>query len=98
MEKLFGVLFSVYRGTQAHGEFVLTCLQGAWTRLLGDKLASVCRPSSFEGSTLSIEILDPEWEEPVKSIRAELVDKLRFATAGEIKKLKIVSRQSTAAN
>jgi hypothetical protein len=94
LEKLFGVLFSVYRGTPAHGEFVLTCLQGAWPKLLGDKLASVCRPTSFEGSTLFIEVLDPEWEGPVNSVKTALLDKLRSATAGEITRLVVGSRQS----
>ncbi len=94
MEKLFGVLFSLYQGTPRHGEFVVACLQGAWPKLLGDRLATVCEPVSFDGSTLVIEVLDHQWGEAVKSVRPALLEKLRSATAGEVKKI-VVSRQSS---
>ncbi len=87
MEPLTGVLYSLYRGTPNHGQWVLTCLEGAWPKLLGDRLALVCRPSRFENGTLSVEILDHEWVSAVKSVRESLVEKLRTATAGEVKSL-----------
>jgi hypothetical protein len=92
LEKLFGVLFSLYRGTPNHGEWVVACLRGAWPKLLGDRLAAVCEPASFDGSTLVVKILDPQWEEAVRSVRPELLKKLRSATAGEVNRI-IVSTQ-----
>jgi hypothetical protein len=94
VENIFGVLFSLYRGTSRHGEMVVACLEGAWTKLLGNRLAAACRPARFEGSTLIIEVIDLEWEEAIKDIRPDLLDKLRSATAGEISRI-VVSRRST---
>ena len=89
MEQLFGVLLSLYRGTPKHGEWVVACLQGAWPRLIGDKLASVCHPSRYEDSELLIEIEDPDWEEAVRSVKPLLLEKLRAATAGEVKTISV---------
>jgi len=94
LEKLFGLLFSIYRGTPKHGEWVVACLQGAWQKLLGDKLAAVCAPASFDGSTLVIEVIDPQWNEAVRSVVPALLEKLRTATAGEVSRVSVVSRPS----
>ena len=91
---MFGILFSLYRGTPQHGEWVIGCLKGAWPKLLGGKLAGVCRPVRFENSKLIIEILDPDWEEAVKSVQPALLEKLRTATAGEVRRITVDSRQS----
>jgi hypothetical protein len=96
LEKLFGVLFSVGRGTPRHGEWVVTCLQGAWPKLIGERLATVCVPASFDGSTLVIEVKDPQWEEAVRSVRPALLDKLRTATAGEVNKIRVVRHSYSA--
>ena len=96
MEKIFGLLFSLYRGTPKQGEWVVACLQGAWAKLLGDRLAGVCRPVSFGDSTLVIEILDPQWEEAIKSVTPELLEKLRSATAGEVRRMTVAGHRSPA--
>ena len=93
MESLFNVLFSVRKGMPDHGQWVVACLQGAWPKLLGDRLAAVCRPVGLEDSDLQIEILDQGWEQALKSVKTELVDKLRSATANEVKTVSF-SRQS----
>jgi hypothetical protein len=93
LEPLSSVLFSINRGKPNHGEWVIACLQGAWPKLLGERLAAVCRPARFEGSDLQIEILDHAWESAVKSVKAALLDKLRTATAGEVKTISF-GRQS----
>jgi len=95
LEKLFGVLFSIYRGTPRHREWVLACLQGAWPKLIGEKLAAVCKPASFDGSALAIEVLDRQWEDAIRSVRLALLDKLQSATAGEVTRISVVSRQSS---
>ena len=85
MEPLFGVLFSLFKGQPNHGQWVVACLEGAWPKILGDKLAEVCRPVRLENSDLLIEISNREWEPAVKSVRAELLEKLRTATENEVK-------------
>ena len=87
MERLFGILLSLHRGTSQHGEWVIECLKGAWPKLLGDKLSSVCRPVALVDSELKIEILDHAWERAVKSVKPELQEKLQAITAGEVKSL-----------
>lgn len=79
------------------GEWVVGCLQGAWPRLLGDRLAAVCRPASFDGSTLVIEAIDDQWRETVKGIGPTLLEKLRAATAGEVSRISIASCHSPLA-
>jgi hypothetical protein len=96
LEKLFGVLFSVSRGTPRHGEWVVACLQGAWPKLIGERLATVCAPASFDGSTLVIDVKDPQWEEAVRSVRPALLDKLRTATAGAVNKIRVVRPSNSA--
>jgi hypothetical protein len=91
VEQLCGVLFSLHRGTPKHGEWVIACLTGAWSRLIGDRLAAACRPVRFKDSALTIEVLDINWVEAVKSVKPELMKKLRTATAGEVKNILVVS-------
>jgi hypothetical protein len=94
LEKVFGVLFSVWRGAPNQGEWVIACLRGAWPKILGERLAAVSAPVSFDGSILVIEIKDPQWEEAFRSVRPTLLEKLRCATAGEIKRIKTVGRSA----
>jgi hypothetical protein len=93
LEPLFGVLFSLFKEKPNHGQWVIACLEGAWPKLLGDRLAAVCRPARFENADLVIEILDSEWDSAVKSVKGALLDKLRAATADEVKTITF-SRQS----
>jgi hypothetical protein len=85
MERLFGILCSLYRGTPQHGEWVVECLKGSWPKLVGDKLAVVCRPIALADTILKIEILDDAWEDALRSLKSELQDKLKAMTAGEVK-------------
>ena len=87
MERLFRILLSLQRGTSQHPQWVVSCLQGAWSNLVGTRLAEVCRPIALAGSELKIEILDDGWVQAVRSVRPELQDKLRAVTAGEVKTL-----------
>jgi hypothetical protein len=88
LEQVSSILFSLYRGTPDYGEWIIRCLKGVWPKLLGNRLAKVCRPARFDGSTLEIEILENDWKAAIKSVEAELLEKLRAATAGEVKKIK----------
>jgi hypothetical protein len=89
LEKLFGVMMSLYRGTPNKGEWIVACLEGAWPKLLGDQLAAVCRPAAFHGAELVIEICDRNWEDAIEHIQPALLEKLRAVTAGEVATLSI---------
>jgi hypothetical protein len=89
LEPVFSLLFSLSRGTPSYGEWVIACLEGAWPKLVGGRLAAVCRPAAFNNSELVIDVLDKSWEEAVRSVKSELVEKLRTATAGVIKSIVI---------
>ncbi len=89
LDQLFGILLSLQQGTARQGEWVVTCLQGAWSRLIGDRLAAVCRPTLFENSELVVEIVDKDWEGAIRSVQRELLDKLRTATGGRVRSLSL---------
>jgi hypothetical protein len=89
LEPIFSLLFSLNRGTPNYGEWVIACLEGAWPKLVGDRLAAVCRPAAFKNSELVINVLDKDWEESVRSVEPALADKLHAATAGAIKTIAI---------
>jgi hypothetical protein len=87
MKPLSHVLYSLYKGQPEHGQWVVACLEGVWSKLLGERLAAVCRPASFENSDLRIEIVDPEWTQAAQSVKQALLEKLRDATANEVKSI-----------
>jgi hypothetical protein len=98
LEQLFDVLLSLHRGTPQYGEWVVACLEGAWPKLVGDRLAKVCRPVRFVGSELSVEILDNGWTEAVKSLKPIFLKKLQTATSCEIKSISLFVRQQFTAS
>jgi hypothetical protein len=85
LQPISGLLFSLFKGQPDHGPWVVSCLEGAWDKILGGKLAAVCRPVRLENSDLRIEIRDREWEHAFKGIKPALLEKLRAATANEVK-------------
>jgi hypothetical protein len=85
LEPLSAVLYALHKGNPNRGQWIVACLNGAWKKLVGEKLASVCRPARYENAHLLIEILDPDWDPAIKSVRHALQEKLRAATAGEVK-------------
>ena len=87
MERVSDILFSLFRGTPQHGDWVVACLEGAWAPLVGERLAAACRPVSFEGSELVIEITDREWDDAIRSLADELLEKIRDATGNEVQQL-----------
>jgi hypothetical protein len=85
VERLFGVLLSIHHGTPKHGEWVTACLQGAWPKIIGEKLASVCRPAAFADAELVVEVVEPGWEATLESVQPVLLEKLRAASSGLVK-------------
>lgn len=89
MDNAFDILFSLQRGTPRHGQWVVECLKGSWSRLVGNKLAEVCRPSDLTGAVLTVEVNDSSWLDTVRDLKEELQAKLSSVTGGEIKWLNI---------
>lgn len=92
MDRAFGILFSLQRGTSRHGQWVVECLKGSWHKLVGQRLASVCCPVSLTDSVLKIEILDDSWGRTVRDMLPELQDRLCEETCGEVKKVRVLTR------
>ena len=93
MEPVSSILFSLYRGTPQHEEWILVCLQGAWKGIVGERLAEVCRPSAVKGSELIIEITNSSWVKTLKGVRRDMADKLRIATFGEVQSISLIRSQ-----
>ena len=93
MEPVSGILFSLYRGTPQHEEWILACLQGAWRGIVGERLAEVCRPSAVKGSELIIEITNSSWVKALKGVRRDMAEKLRIATFGEVQSISLIRTQ-----
>lgn len=93
MEPVSSILFSLYRGTPQHEEWILACLQGAWRGIVGERLAEVCRPSAVKGSELIIEITNSSWVKTLKGVRRDMADKLRIATFGEVQSISLIRSQ-----
>ena len=85
MQSLSSVLYSLYRGTPQHGEWVVACLQGAWAGLVGESIASVCKPARWVDSKLWIEVADAAWVGALESVRGEMLDRICKATSGEVR-------------
>ncbi len=84
MEPLSHVLLGLFRGTPRHAEWVVACLEGAWPNLVGKRIAGVCRPAHFEGSRLTVEILDPAWADALRDMTPELLQRIRKGTGAEV--------------
>jgi len=87
MEPVSLVLYSLFRGTPRHGEWVVACLEGAWPGIVGEAISRACKPWSCNGSSLVVRIEDPAWEGPLKTVKEDVLAKIRLATGGEVREL-----------
>jgi len=87
MESLTKTLSSLYRGTPAHDAWMVAFLGGAWRGLVGEKLAEVCRPVGIQRKELTVEVLDPGWLDTLRSMKPELLKRLRDAAGSEVSSL-----------
>jgi predicted nucleic acid-binding Zn ribbon protein len=93
MKPVSNIIFSIFRGTAQHDDWVLSCLEGAWPTLVGERLASACRPRTFKEPHLIVEVIDPEWVPALKSMKGELLAKIEAATGGEVRSLELALRK-----
>jgi hypothetical protein len=91
MEPISVLVYKIFRGTPQHSEWMVSCLQGAWPGIVGEKLAQVCQPAAFEDSRLVIEILDRDWDQAIRSTEKELLVKIRQTTGDEVRRLSFAS-------
>lgn len=94
MESLSNLLFSLYRGTPLHEEWMIACLQGAWRGLLGEKLASVCQPLSMRRLELVVEVSDAAWLAALSGMKPELLERIRSATGDEVQLISLVLKET----
>jgi hypothetical protein len=90
MEPVSSVIYSLFRGTSRHAEWVVACLEGAWPGLLGERLAAMCRPVNLEGTRLEICVLDPAWVEPLRECSGDLLERIQQATRSEVRSIKLL--------
>ncbi len=94
MESISNVLFSHYRDTPYHGEWVVAFLQGAWAGMLGDKIAGVCRPAALRGRELVVEVDDGAWLSALSSMKTELLARICRVAGQEVRELSFVLREA----
>lgn len=91
MERLSTVLYSLYRGSPGHGPWVVSVLAGAWPALLGEQISRACRPASWDRHCLTVEVVDEDWSESLRSLHSEILRRVREATGGEVLEVRFVS-------
>lgn len=94
MKPVSSILFSLYRGTSQHEEWVLACLQGAWEGIVGKRLAGVCRPYALKGNELVVEIMDSGWLKVLRGVKKDIAGKLRTATFGEVQSVSFLKKNA----
>ncbi len=89
MESISNTIYSLYRGTPFHSEWIVACLDGAWQGVLGDRIASTCRPRVLRGSELVVEVSDKAWFAVLTGMKQELLERIRQATGSEVRQLRL---------
>jgi hypothetical protein len=95
MESLSNLLYSLYRGTPYHDDWLIACLSGAWQGLLGDKVAQVSRPLKMRSLELIVEVDDAAWLATLSSMSRDLLGRIRSATRGEVQRLSFVPKKTS---
>ena len=94
MESIATTLFSLYRGTPFRDEWMIACLSGAWTGLLGERIAVACRPVEMRGPELVVEVADAAWLPALSSMKSEMLERIRAAAGNEVRQMSFVVRHS----
>jgi hypothetical protein len=89
VESLSGVIFHMFRGSERHGPWIVACLEGAWPRLVGARIAEVCAPVAWERGRLFVEVRDVAWSDTLAAVKGDLLERIRAGTDGEVSELEL---------
>jgi hypothetical protein len=95
MKAVSAVIYSLYRDTPRHSDWVIACLTGAWCGILGERVAAACRPVSLRGTELVVEVTDRAWFPPLSGMKDELLRLVRTATGGAVRQLTLTMRRES---
>jgi hypothetical protein len=87
MESVTNTIYSLYRNTPFYHEWIVACLDGAWHGMLGDRIASQCRPLALRNCELVVEVFEKAWFPVLSGMKQELLQRIRNATGGEVRQL-----------
>ncbi len=87
MESVSNTIYTLYRGTPFHCEWIVACLDGAWNGVLGDRIANTCRPVALRNSDLVVEVMEKAWFPVLSGMKQELLQRIHHATGGEVRQL-----------
>lgn len=90
MESISCILFSLYRDTPFRQDWLLSCLDGAWSGLFGGRIAAVCRPLSLRDGRLTVVVTGEHWRPALADMRAEMLRRISLMTAGEVAEVRFV--------
>jgi predicted nucleic acid-binding Zn ribbon protein len=55
----------------------LAAVQSVWVETVGERVATVARPTSERGGTLTVTCADPVWAEELELMQSQLLERLR---------------------
>jgi hypothetical protein len=89
MQPISKLVFSLFRGTERHEEWLLSCLQGAWPKIVGARMAKACVPAELHRGRLVIRVVDPAWETALAGMEQEILSRVRASSTDEIRYLSL---------
>ncbi len=96
MKAVSDFIYTLYRGTPQHPEWVVACLTGAWHGILGDRVAGCCRPAILRGTELVVEVTDDAWLPVLSDMKEQMLQLVRTATAGSVRRLTLTGLSRSA--
>ena len=95
MKAVSAVIYSLFRDTSHHSDWVIACLSGAWNGILGEQIAGNCRPASLRDAELMVEVTDEAWFPILKGMKDELLQLIRTATGGVVRQMSLTTRRQS---
>lgn len=96
MKPVSDVIFTLFQGTPHQDEWLLACLTGAWSGMLGEPMGRVCRPQTVRGGRLVVQVLDSAWLPVLTGMHRELLERIRAATGCRLERVTFVAGDPAA--
>jgi predicted nucleic acid-binding Zn ribbon protein len=61
----------------------LAAVQASWTKVVGERLAAVAKPTSERAGTLTIECADAVWAQELDLMQEQLLERLKAALGSD---------------